>query len=61
MTNIAKGRIVSMKILDKNVDSARKGEECGIVIGDYKNIAEGDLIRSYTVTKYKPEVKFDGG
>ena len=44
---IFEGNIVSLKIKRNNVTEAKKGEECGIVLDNFRDISVGDIVEVY--------------
>ena len=44
---IARGRIEGLKRFKDDVKEVDKGYECGILIGGYKGVAEGDVIECF--------------
>ena len=53
---IWKGTISSLKRVKEDVREVMKGLECGIVLNNFTNVAEGDILESYEVTYISQEL-----
>ena len=47
------GELGSLKREKDDAKSVREGFECGIVLKDYRDIREGDVIEAYTLKEVK--------
>ena len=52
---IYEGSINSLKRFKEDVKEAKEGFECGIGLGDFTDIKEGDIIEAYKVEEEKVE------
>ena len=48
------GKVVSLKHFKEEVKAVRTGKECGVVIGNFSNLAQGDRITFYDIVSRKP-------
>jgi translation initiation factor IF-2 len=53
---IHEGDIQSLKRLKDEVREVRSGFECGILLHDFKDIQEGDLIRAFKLVEVEPKL-----
>ncbi len=53
---IWKGSLSSLKRVKEDVKEVQKGVECGIVLSNFKEIEEGDIIESYEITYIAQEL-----
>jgi translation initiation factor IF-2 len=51
-----KGTIASLKRVKEDVREVQKGVECGILINNFSDIHEGDVLEAYEVTYIEPEI-----
>lgn len=53
---IWKGTIASLKRVKEDVREVQKGLECGILLNNFSNVREGDILEAYEVTYIAQEL-----
>jgi translation initiation factor IF-2 len=53
---IWKGTISSLKRVKEDVREVQKGLECGILLNNFNNIQEGDILEAYEITYLTQEL-----
>lgn len=48
------GRVISLKSFKQEVKSVKKGQECGIILHNFGEMAEGDKLTFYEIVARKP-------
>jgi translation initiation factor IF-2 len=55
-TVVYTGEIASLRRFNEDVREVASGYECGIVLRDYADIKEGDMIEAYTTRQVEREL-----
>ena len=51
---VHEGKIGSLKRFKEDVKEVSSGYECGILVEDFNDIKEGDILEAYTLEETKP-------
>ena len=54
--DVHEGTIVSLKHFKEEVKKVRRGQECGVILADFKGCEEGDLLTFYDMVPRKPSL-----
>jgi translation initiation factor IF-2 len=53
---VHEGRIASLRRLKDDVDEVTSGFECGINLGRFQDVKEGDIIESFVLEEVTPRL-----
>ena len=56
MWSSMKGRVASLRRVKEDVEEVAAGFECGIGLGRFQDIKEGDVIESFTLDEVAPRL-----
>jgi translation initiation factor IF-2 len=54
---IWKGTIASLKKVKEDVREVSKGYECGILLHNFSDVKDGDIVQSYEITYLEQELE----
>ena len=50
------GRVISLKSFKKEVASVRRGQECGVILADFSETQEGDILTFFEMVPRRPSI-----
>lgn len=56
LETVHEGRVVSLKQHKKDVRTVRRGQECGVILADFSDTQQGDILTFYEMVPRKPSM-----